>query len=685
MWPPLKLSYLALAACFGATRATTFSASYRKDAWLPNYFEAGVPLPLTGGRVHVVGLATGSGAPERVYLNGTLVDVSSPGSGNPDSWPIDWLRVEPLPTGLVAGSPFWVSFHSRLKAWDEAAISGAQTSLRVEDAGGAALLDGTFTLHAAQGVQLTWATTAGNRSTLLMYLHNSAPLGAPPAQLASALVNGGDVMAGLPASAQQVPAGATVMWELPAAAVPGGGSAALAAGRVWSAELSWSSGSLSTTAGGILWPEFFPIETWPHGSDCPFPTLNDSSYAAHRAAGVDTFFTEWTPDGGCPKNHLNAADLVNVLAPKYDFWVLPSGEGGAKLAADINDTSRLAGWFLADEDDTVVDKKARELLAAVEAVRVALPGVPTYAGGASQLYTGAFAGITDIKGMDAYIGACAPHYALLPMPARGSYDYLSNTRANHAPGPTWLYTQGFENGWDSHLDGANKQANAAEIAIQVASVPAAGAKGLMIFETQLSYQKGISAPAWATLATMLHEVGALRELYRAGDASGMVAAWNASGGQAPDVVAEGILSPRAMVVLLINTAAVNDTYNEVCCVLDLAACHFTFVPSSLAEVVVGLPAGAVVADAFELFNATVLPGSPPLGPPPAGSGGTLSLSNITLGTEGPGSPPCTEPARAIVRTFVLAFDTKLRAEVAAALVPGQGKAPAAVRDQLTVV
>ena len=108
------------------------------------------------------------------------------------------------------------------------------------------------------------------------------------------------------------------------------------------------------------------------------------------------------------------------------------------------------------------------------------------------------------------------------MPPRGSFDYLSNTRLNHAPGPTWLYSQGFEEGWDSKTFKVNRQANAAEIAIQVASVAAAGAKGMMLFETQLKYLSDpISAPAWETLGTLLREMGALREYYRAGDASGM--------------------------------------------------------------------------------------------------------------------------------------------------------------------
>ena len=324
----------------------------------------------------------------------------------------------------------------------------------------------------------------------------------------------------------------------------------------------------------------------------------------------------------------------------------------------------------------MVDVKARKLLVQVLEARGALRGVPTYGGGASNRYTGAYSGITDIKGMDAYIGACAPHYALLPMPARGSYDYLANTRTNHAPGPTWLYTQGFEDGWDSRITG-NRQANAAEIAVQVASVPAAGAKGLMIFETQLSYLRSpITAPAWATLGTLLHEVGAMRELYRAGDATGSAAALNASGAPLPDVIVEAILSPRAVVLLAINTAAVNDTYNEICCVLDLTPCHFTFVPSLAAALTAGLPPGAAVVDAFEVFNATVLPGVLPLSPPPPGApAGTVALADVQLGIEGPGSPGCAAPADAIVRTFVLALDAGLRAELAAALASG-GVVPA---------
>ena len=50
------------------------------------------------------------------------------------------------------------------------------------------------------------------------------------------------------------------------------------------------------------------------------------------------------------------------------------------------------------------------------------------------------------------------------------------------------------------------------MAVQVLSVVAAGAKGMMVFETQLSYSEGPSAGAFGTLGTLLREVGALREI-----------------------------------------------------------------------------------------------------------------------------------------------------------------------------
>ena len=656
---------LCAAGFTAAAAAAPFGAFYRKDRWLADYVEFGVPEPLEGGRLHIVGLASASGRPGAVLLNGSLVNVSV-GVPLPAAWPVDWLRVEPA-TGLVAGRPFFVALHSRAPAWDAALAGAAAVALSIADAdspGGAALASGSFVV-AAPPIAATWVTTARVRADLHVFLRNS---GRAPATAARVLFSGVDVTGALPPAALTVGAGATALWVLPAAAV--GGAAAVAEGAVWTLQVEWAGGALpATAAGGLLFREFFPVETWYHGSDCPFPGLNDTAYALHRAHGIDTFFAEYTFDKAC-NTKLTSADLVNTIAPQHGFMVLPSFENGGLSYAAVTNQSALAGVFLADEDDTVVDDKARSLLAAVARARVALPAQPTYAGGASNRYTGAYAGITDVKGMDAYIGACAPHYALLAMPARGSFDYLANTRANHAPGPTWLYSQGLEEGWDGSLFKTNRQANAAEMAVQVASVAATGAKGLMLFETELKYLADpISAPTWATLGTLLRETGALRELYRAGDATGSAVPLDAAGAtMAATVLTEAVLHPRGAVVLAINTAAVNDTYNDICCAFDVVACHFTFVPSAVASLAVTLPPGFAVADAFEIFNATILPGSPAVQSPFPNA--TLALTGVALGTEGPGSAACGAPASAIARTFVLAFDVALRGEVAAALAGG---------------
>ena len=82
---------LAAAALASLTSATAsagagaapplFGASYRKDRWLADYIEFGKPLPLSGGRIHIVGLAAASGLPGAFTLNGSLVNVSV---GQPD-------------------------------------------------------------------------------------------------------------------------------------------------------------------------------------------------------------------------------------------------------------------------------------------------------------------------------------------------------------------------------------------------------------------------------------------------------------------------------------------------------------------------------------------------------------------------------------------------------------------------
>ena len=77
-----------------------------------------------------------------------------------------------------------------------------------------------------------------------------------------------------------------------------------------------------------------------------------------------------------------------------------------------------------------------------------VPDVPTYQGSKTTRNVGAFSGIADIQGSDAYAGACAP--TMLPvikrLPLQYPYYYLRNARDNHAPGVFWGYAQLYSNG-----------------------------------------------------------------------------------------------------------------------------------------------------------------------------------------------------------------------------------------------
>ena len=296
----------------GVSQPPTLASEYRKDAWLQDYIEFGVPDPVDGGRLTVVGTATASGLPAAVHLNGTYLNMSA--GIAPDTWAVDWVRVEPI-TGLVAGSPFWVSLHTRSPTWDGLRTSGGVAPLLVLDASGKPLVNGTFAVIIPP-VRVTWVTTGSNRTALHVFLH----AGRVGHTAASVRVNGRDVTAALPLERLTVPVNESVLWELSPAAV--GGAVALAPGSVWTVEVEWAeAGAPPTAAGGLLFREFFPLETWPAGSDCPFPTVNDSAYTFNRYHGVDTFFTERTQDAACRTN-LTSIDLVN-LAPRYGFYVCP--------------------------------------------------------------------------------------------------------------------------------------------------------------------------------------------------------------------------------------------------------------------------------------------------------------------------------------------------------------------------
>ena len=76
-------------------------------------------------------------------------------------------------------------------------------------------------------------------------------------------------------------------------------------------------GSVASVGGGRHMKEFFPFETWPDSANCPYPTINNSTYAFHRQHGVDTFFVGQNTLPGCNSSLPGNAlwDQVRMLWP----------------------------------------------------------------------------------------------------------------------------------------------------------------------------------------------------------------------------------------------------------------------------------------------------------------------------------------------------------------------------------
>merc|ERR1719324_93361 len=87
--------------------------------------------------------------------------------------------------------------------------------------------------------------------------------------------------------------------------------------------------------------------------------------------------------------------------------------------------------LIGDEVDGEIDADhLRGKLATALEQMAAFPDVPTYMGSKTNHNVGAFAGITDIQGSDAYCAACAPTMleAAKTLPLQYPYFYLKNAR-----------------------------------------------------------------------------------------------------------------------------------------------------------------------------------------------------------------------------------------------------------------
>jgi hypothetical protein len=285
------------------------------------YPEARLPDPSTGGRIHIIGTALSTVSSVALCvatMNGVDVDVSTNSTQPPADWALDWFRIEPQAV-LNTGDPIWVSFHSRQAIWDQQNVA----SLSISCPGGANLLNGTFPV-AVPWVALTWLTSytdiiTGSASVHVFLKHQNTSVA--PQVANQVLINGVDVTSAIPPDQLTVPIGAAAFWSIPASLLQiKGMPAPTTPGSVWTAEVHWEDAvSPVTAAGGMFWAEFYPIETWTGGNECPFPGGNTSNYDAHRSHGISTFFMDHDPNTekgpGCASAP-TAVEIINTVAAK---------------------------------------------------------------------------------------------------------------------------------------------------------------------------------------------------------------------------------------------------------------------------------------------------------------------------------------------------------------------------------
>jgi hypothetical protein len=263
-------------------------------------------------------------------------------------------------------------------------------------------------------------------------------------------------------------------------------------------------------------------------------------------------------------------------------------------AGVLSDTSHVFALMIADEDDTpkYPTSDLQQKLAVALSSRTHLRDVPTFQGGATNRNAGTYAGVADFQGVDAYVASCAPHFfnffekTLLRMP----YDYARNTRANHLPLPSLVYSQFLDDMWKS-------VPQAPELIAQIAFTVAAGSKGLLLFQDGIAeFQKDPST--FEQAGGVLKSIQAAGETIMAGDIGGVRFQYDNQDGK---VLVAVVRSLTSYLIVAVNLNA--DGYNGQLCNVDLAQ-HWKFYNQDVGDVVVTLAADSAVSSVKELVNGT---------------------------------------------------------------------------------
>jgi hypothetical protein len=565
-------------------------ATYRKDFYFPDerYPEYTDP-PVDGGRVQIAAVASLGGPVVSVRVDGvelSTIEQAPAGGATP---PFEWWHV--WPAALAPGEPAWVAFHSRDPRWD----SGEPGHLVIETAEGVAV-DAAFPVQATPA-PLGYVTTADDGRTLLFHARN---LDARPHRIGRLLVNGRDATAAACVADRVLAPGAAALFTVPLCvpAVPG---------DAWTVVADYEDAPPAVGVGRVL-PERFPIESWTNTSDCAFPGGDPAHYARHLEAGIDTFYFH---EGSCAACGCDPEAVIDAAAASDETRALVTWGALIPDGRPPLDPRGLAGIATGDESDGEIYDDAGVPNAAAKARESSqawarYPGLPTFNGAKTSGHIGTFAGMADVQGMDLYIAACAPHITetLGAPPPRAAYDFLRNARDNHAPLPTWLYAQGLSPAWnrDSRQGTAHFQPDAAEITVQAFSALAAGAKGLMWFQTNMAEAERFPE-RWDAIAAADRTVRAVRDLLREGDVTGLARA------DAPDVLVEAVRARGALVLLAVDVAA-DDGPDEISCLTAQLhgeePPHWAFLPRE-PLVALDVPPDLALSGAFEVVDGELRP------------------------------------------------------------------------------
>lgn len=487
---------------------------------------------------------------------------------------------------------------------------------------------------------LSHFATAGNGSKAVLHVHSGSTT---PTTLTSVLLDGTVSVPIFPASGLEIPPHGHAVFavELPA-------NQTKATGDVWTVRLE--ANGVSSGWGGRIIPERFPIEAWPESSDCPLPPGNASNAAEIKALGIDSvFYSSGSWNSKCSPTYSDVLGNLTTAPGNWHVFLDGEGDGERSFNAGLPKSVRAAvvdAVLIGDEVDSGINAKAlRSKLDESLKCVAATPDLATYQGSATNALVGAFAGITDIQGSDAYAAACAPTQlaALKDLPLTYPYAYLRNARDNTIPLPMWGYAQLFNGdkvlapGPDAGAAGSggrgprgvagdapptlgwSYQPNNNEIVAQIAQTVLSGSKALMLFQSEHVILSQVDA---SPIAQAIASIRTVREALRVGDiaAVGITAS-------SQDVLVETVLTPSTLVLVVLNVKA--SGYSNLLCHVDVGK-HWSFSAQTVGSLSLNLGTAPQMANVTN-WREAVGDKLVPLGRASvAGTAGTITFTNVEL-------------------------------------------------------